>query len=82
MQGRQASSPGERHSPLENCSRRAVQSQSERHNTCTRVVYGPEELVVNQEALKIAVLESKEQWKAALCKDRVGREKEVCSQVI
>lgn len=55
---------------------------AEREDTSTAAVYGPEEFVVKQEELKIGVLESKEQWKEALCKDTVGREKEVCSQVI
>jgi len=55
---------------------------AQRQDTSTGAVYGPEEFVVNQEELKIAVLESEEQWKEALCKDTVRREKEVCTQVI
>lgn len=42
----------------------------------------PEQFVVNQKELKISVSESEEQWKEALCKDMVGREKQVCSQVV
>lgn len=57
-------------------------AMAERGDTSLGAVYGPEEFAENHDELKSVVLESEEQQKEALCKDTVGRENKICSQVI